>query len=172
MDVDARDDARWMSYDELAAARDINRRSAVRLAQRRRWARRRGNDGTTRVAVPAGEDQPNHDDARDVTGDDGDDDAGDISRILSALEVVVAPLREQLELANRRADQERTRADVALAQLRMAEELLKEGQIERAAVQEALAGAETRLREAEAARAEFWARSRWKRIRAVWRGRG
>jgi hypothetical protein len=54
----------------------------------------------------------------------------------------------------------------------MAEELLKEGQIERAAVQEALAGAETRLREAEAARAEFWARSRWKRIRAVWRGRG
>jgi hypothetical protein len=39
MDVDAHDDARWMSYDELAAARDINRRSAVRLAQRRRWAR-------------------------------------------------------------------------------------------------------------------------------------
>jgi hypothetical protein len=134
------DDARWMSYDELAAARDINRRSAVRLAQRRRWARRPGNDGTTRVQVPVGEDQPRHDDggddasyvAHDDTGDDVRDDAGDISRMISALEVVVAPLREQLELANRRAERAEVARDVALAQLRVAEELLKQAQIERA----------------------------------------
>jgi hypothetical protein len=43
---------------------------------------------------------------------------------------------------------------------------------ELAGAQEALAGAETRLREAERQRAEFWAKRRWKRIRAVWRGRG
>jgi hypothetical protein len=130
------DGNRWLTYQELADARDINRRSAVRLAQRRRWLRRPGNDGTTRVAVPIGEDQPKHDDggddACDAARDDAGDDAGDISRIVSALEVVVAPLREELEIANRRAERAEVARDVALGQLRMAEELLKQAQIERA----------------------------------------
>jgi hypothetical protein len=45
-------------------------------------------------------------------------------------------------------------------------------QAELASAQEALAGAETRLLEAEAARAAFWSRRRFARIRAVWWGRG
>jgi hypothetical protein len=102
--MDDGDGTVWLSYSELAEARGIGRRSAVRLAQRRRWTRRRGNDGTTRVAGPAGEDQPRHDDGGDDTGDVAGDDGSDISRIVNVLEVVVAPLREQLEIANRRAD--------------------------------------------------------------------
>ena len=69
----------------------------------------------------------------------------------------VAILRDQLAVANRRAD----RAEQARDRL----------QSELAGAQEVLAAAETRLREAEAARAEFWSRSRFARLRAVW-GRG
>jgi hypothetical protein len=141
------DGTRWLTYQELADARDINRRSAVRLAQRRRWLRRRGNDGTTRVAVPVGEDQPKHDDrgddARDIAGDDaggdvrGDgsdiagEDAGDISRVVSALEVVIAPLREQLKIANRRAENAEQERNELRADLARAEERLRQAEIDR-----------------------------------------
>src|SRR5215218_4136753 len=43
---------KWMSYDELAAAIGINRESARQLAIRKRWGRRKGNDGKARVGVP------------------------------------------------------------------------------------------------------------------------
>jgi hypothetical protein len=56
------DDVRWMTYAELAEARGISKASAARLVMRRKWTRRRGNDGGARVAVPVGEDQPKHDD--------------------------------------------------------------------------------------------------------------
>ena len=49
------DDTRWLSYDELAAARGIKREAAKRLSFRRRWARRLSNDGVARVGVPASE---------------------------------------------------------------------------------------------------------------------
>ena len=52
---DEREPPRWMSYAEVARLRGISRASAVRLAQRRGWERRVGNDGLTKVAVPAGE---------------------------------------------------------------------------------------------------------------------
>jgi hypothetical protein len=62
-------------------------------------------------------------------GDDRGDATDDISRTISVLESAVATLRDQLAVANRRADR------------------------------------------AEAACAEFWSRSRFARLRAVW-GRG
>ena len=43
----------WMTYDYLAAARQITRRAAIRLAQRHRLRRQPGNDGHARVFVPA-----------------------------------------------------------------------------------------------------------------------
>jgi hypothetical protein len=43
----------WMTYDQLAAARQITRRAAIRLAQRHRLRRQPGNDGHARVFVPA-----------------------------------------------------------------------------------------------------------------------
>ena len=45
-------DGQWVTYGELAKARNIERRAAVRLAQRRRWRRQAGNDGLARVLVP------------------------------------------------------------------------------------------------------------------------
>ena len=46
-------DARWMTYDELAAAMGIAPDSARRLVARKKWARRPGNDGKARISVPA-----------------------------------------------------------------------------------------------------------------------
>lgn len=48
-------DTRWLSYDELAKLRGITRDAAKRLSFRRKWGRTRGNDNTSRVAVPTAE---------------------------------------------------------------------------------------------------------------------
>jgi hypothetical protein len=34
----------WMTYGQLADARGISRRAAIRLTQRHRWRRQKGND--------------------------------------------------------------------------------------------------------------------------------
>jgi len=52
------DDARWMSYRELSQARGTSVHAAVVLTRRRKWPRQNGNDGTVRVLVPEGYDQP------------------------------------------------------------------------------------------------------------------
>jgi hypothetical protein len=49
---------RWMSYAELAAARRVRRSTVVRLARARRWPKQPANDGTIRVLVPPGWDEP------------------------------------------------------------------------------------------------------------------
>ena len=46
-------DGSWMTYGQLAEARQIGRRAAVRLAQRHHLRRQPGNDGSVRVWVPA-----------------------------------------------------------------------------------------------------------------------
>ena len=103
---------RWLSYDELAEARRISKASAARLARRRKWQRRPGNDGTPRVAVPAGEDEPHA------------DDRADISRIVSAFEAGLAALRDQVEA-------ERQRADRLQIELARAEDRLRQAEIAR-----------------------------------------
>src|SRR3954452_5841002 len=50
---DERADTRWLSYEELAAARGIDVESARRIARLKKWPRRKGNEGGIRVAVPA-----------------------------------------------------------------------------------------------------------------------
>ena len=45
-------DTKWMSYAELGEALGIEPASAKRLAIRRRWPKRPGNDGRARVGVP------------------------------------------------------------------------------------------------------------------------
>ena len=52
MDIATDDTGVWMTYGELAVARDIQRDAARRLAQRHRWRRHTGNDGLARVLVP------------------------------------------------------------------------------------------------------------------------
>ena len=49
------DATRALTYDELADARGITKKAAQTLARRRRWERRKGNDGRVRVMVPTDE---------------------------------------------------------------------------------------------------------------------
>src|SRR6516165_6881540 len=46
------DDGRWLTYPELAAVRDIDKPSAIRLATRKKWRRQRDNRRIVRVLVP------------------------------------------------------------------------------------------------------------------------
>src|SRR4051812_16600668 len=50
--TDSDPDVRWLSYAEAAKALDVNPESVARRMRRDGWARRRGNDGKPRVAVP------------------------------------------------------------------------------------------------------------------------
>lgn len=49
------DQTAMLTYDELAEARSISKKAAQTLARRRRWTRRKGNDGRVRVEVPVEE---------------------------------------------------------------------------------------------------------------------
>jgi hypothetical protein len=111
------DDRRSMTYAEIAAARGISADSAVRLVRRKRWSKQAGNDGTVRVLVPANEATPAS--TRTPRGQPGGYPAGHplaapadiLPVILGAIREVMQPLSEQIEAANRRADNERERAD-------------------------------------------------------------
>jgi hypothetical protein len=107
------DASRWLTYPELAEARGISRLSAERLVRRRKWQRRQGNDGTTRIAVPAGEadarPDSRPDNLPDNRPDSRPDDRADISHAINTLGAAVAVLREQLEQANSRADRAEAR---------------------------------------------------------------
>ena len=61
---------RWMSYAELGRIRGTSAATARRMANRKRWKKLPGNDGTMRVAVPDGlavsRETPPETSARDV----------------------------------------------------------------------------------------------------------
>ncbi len=113
MPPDMPDDAgRWLTYAELAEVRSIARESAVRMAQRNHWPRRRNNRGEALVLVPDGTLPPDN---------AGDDLPGGMSSpppdiaasALAVLADAVAALREQLDAANARAERaEAGRADL------------------------------------------------------------
>jgi hypothetical protein len=146
---------RWLSYPELAAARGISKPSAIRLARRRKWIKRRGNDGGVRVGVPEGEDQPKRDSPEDDRVDNRQDglrdSREDVSSIVSAFEAGLAAFREQVEAERQRADKAEAARDVA---------------------EQAREAAAARQREVEDDAAAWWSRSRWQRLRAAWKGRG
>jgi hypothetical protein len=50
--TDSDPDVRWLSYAEAAKALGVNPESVARRMRRDGWARRRGNDGKPRVAIP------------------------------------------------------------------------------------------------------------------------
>ena len=65
------DATRWLTYDDMATALGITPESAKRLAMRRKWPRRPGNDGRALVAVP--EDRLDQAAAHDDIEDSADD---------------------------------------------------------------------------------------------------
>lgn len=87
------DETILLSYDELAERLGINRESARQLTLRKRWARRKGNDGRARVEVPLdalpASDSPSHDPAEDT------DAIRALTRHIERLEQVIDKLEEQ-----------------------------------------------------------------------------
>ena len=111
---DAGDEGRWVSYRELAAARGITLSSAIRLAMRRKWPRRPGNDNKARVAVPLAELTPDHGDNHSVAPPDDAVTEDVAAQLLDRIEAIEARLHEALARQVARADQ--LEADRAEAQ--------------------------------------------------------
>ena len=88
----------WMSYDELAAALSINRESARQLTIRKRWARRKGNDGKARVGVPEEALRPDTGNAtRPETGPSTSESTSDAPSDVTAIVQVLTRHIERLE---------------------------------------------------------------------------
>jgi len=177
---DASGEGRWLTYDELGHIRGIGRESAVKLAQRKRWPRRPGNDGTARVCVPL-------DWLKAVK-----EHSGELSRSVSLLEATVAALREQQDheragwivvidglekrIASTEAERdrekagregERSRADVLRDRIDA-----MQAQIAAAAAAGEAMQAERDQARREAQEAAAWrARSLLARLRTAWRGK-
>jgi len=188
-------DRQWLTYGQLAEARQIGRRAAVRLAQRHRLRRQPGNDGTVRVWVPADmaasspfrphpPATPATPDAADADDTKGADAAPFHSQALAALEdalraadaradaalALANTLAAELADAGVRADHERQRADALHTGLATAETAITEL---RAGLAVAEHDAQAALEAAEALRqaeAERKARGLVARLRAAWRG--
>src|SRR3954465_6728746 len=95
-------DTKWLTYDEAAVALRISPESVRRLAQRRKWPRRPGNDGKVRLGVPAERIDAVVHAAGDTSSDAAPDAAGDDARdtALGAAAVVALLTRhvERLEV--------------------------------------------------------------------------
>ena len=85
-----------LTYRELAERLGIKPESARKTAQRRRWHRTTGNDGTVRVHVPV----EVLNDPRDSTGDS----PTDVHIQLARLSAEIEGLRDVLAAERRRAD--------------------------------------------------------------------
>jgi hypothetical protein len=120
-------DGRWMTYGELAVARQIGRRAAIRLAQRHRLKRMPGNDGMARVWVPT--DMASSSPHRPTppvtdTDDSSDDTPADVATPFHAK--ALAALEDALMAANQRAEEAQALADRLIALLADAERVLKD----------------------------------------------
>ena len=143
MDSAGDDAGVWMTYDELAVARDIKRDGARRLAQRHRWRRHAGNDGLARVLVPRewlpGGEQAPRDSPRDVARDKATSPGAvtsDITGVVTALQGAIDTLRQQLARADARSDELQAERDQARQQAQQAQEAaeaLRRGEADRKA---------------------------------------
>ncbi len=126
-------ETRWMTYQELGEALKIEPASAKRLAIRRKWPKRPGNDGRARVGVPfdafperaAGDDTDGA--AGDAalrpvprTSDAAGDDTGAVTVAVTALASHIKRLEGDIEALKQERDGALSRAadrDVIASQL-------------------------------------------------------
>jgi hypothetical protein len=175
--ADTSSDGRWLTYDELAALRGIDRTSARRLTTRLKWPRRPGNDGTVRILVPVRHLRPPRRTA-DTPASTAADIAtapavmpavtnqtpADLSAVIVPLKTAIDVLREQLAAANAGAGQALVLADQLTGQLADAEARARDATEAARIATDALNVA----RRAEEARK---ARGRLRRTWDGWRGR-
>jgi hypothetical protein len=166
MDDDA--EGHWLSYAELAELRGITRKAAIRLTQRHHWRRQPGNDGATKVLVPAGA-MASREERRQTPRHD-DPPTSFQTEALAVLETAVTTLTEQLAKAEGRLSQAEERA-ANLETANRSQAAALEDARERA--DRAYAEATEARQQAEALEAEErarQARGRWARLRAAWWG--
>src|SRR3712207_240094 len=114
-------DVRWLTYDEMAQELRITRESARQLTIRKRWPRRKGNDGKARIGVP--EDARTSDDTpsatppepSDATGPGPSDDTSPIRVLLRHIERLEREIEAAREEARRDAEVLKEERDVALS---------------------------------------------------------
>ena len=138
-------DITWMSYAELGRLRGTSAATARRMANRKRWRKQPGNDGTIRVAVP-----PDVAVSRETSPETSRETSRDLlPQALAALETAVVTLSAQLaakDAALATAEERANRADAARKEAQDAAEALTRAEADRRA------------------------RGRWARLRAAWRG--
>jgi hypothetical protein len=175
---DPGEDGVWLTYRELAASRQIDRHSAVKLVLKHGWRRQKDNHGVLRALVPKEWMTPRAKGvavgmavSMDEGIPQGMDQGTDFAHAISAFGTALVTLREQLERAEQRAataeqgrELERIRADAQATELRDRIDAL---QTQLAEAQRAVQGADE-LRAADDARK---AMSRWQRTWSAWRGR-
>src|SRR4051812_40780756 len=114
-------DVRWLTYDEMAQELRITRESARQLTIRKRWPRRKGNDGKARIGVP--EDDLTSDDTppvtppapSDATSSDPSDELSPIRVLLRHIERLERELETVREEARRDTDALKQERDTALS---------------------------------------------------------
>jgi chromosome segregation ATPase len=101
---DVGEDGRWLTYDELAKARGIDRQSARRMANRSRWRRQKDNHGVVRIYVPMAQAIRQRRQQDVPAGISADKPAAksagtsaDIRQAIGALEAAVVAFRERAE---------------------------------------------------------------------------
>ena len=181
-----------MTFDEIAKAKGLKRRSAVRWVQRHDLRRTIGNDGRTRVTVPVSLLTPQGDDARGVADDVvlasvheshpvvtaavAPAAARDIAGLVAGLGAAIAGLRDALKAAEARADQAQARADRAdarAAALAQERDQARLGRDRARGDMQAHQGRADRLQvEIDAARAGPWLSRVWRAARGRRAGDG
>jgi hypothetical protein len=114
------DDGRWLTYPELAAARGIDKASAIRLATRKHWRRQRDNRRVVRVLVPPEWLSPRYQ-SMDQSSDDDMDRSSDRDGFGAALATVEAAHAGEVAALHGQIAGLKTLADSATARLLDAE---------------------------------------------------
>ena len=128
MSESTEEDGRWLTYDQLAEFRGIDRLSAIKLVRRHQWRKQKDNHGNLLVLVPADQ-QGGSSKSRHKYPDTSEyEPPENFTRTLLAFQNAIASLREQLE-------RERQRADRAEAQAGQAEEQIASLRAELAAAE-------------------------------------
>ena len=127
--MDSEPGGRWISYAELAEIRGTDKTSALKLALRKKWPRRKDNHGTMHVCVPPewlgawGNRRPPDNTPNDMPSSVPN--GVDISRSISTLEVALASADKRADQAEKRADRAEIRAEQAEARADQAQQAVE-----------------------------------------------